>query len=267
MTYFVASPNAATPANSARSWVPQGSFAGCPTTRRMSATPLPVSMALAGHTMAPLWRYVMATSMTAHVTMAARIWNTVTWKPRPTWPRTWMDRRTVATCSRGSRMLGRTTGISRLPKATAWAAISGCALVNAGGCRAWETRNTDPSLVRSLALVLLADIRMDRDCVPDVAKSLDEPGSAIWLLGPQRCADGVSDLPGRAGIHVDDEVCEGRVGRRASRGTSGDPLEVGRLDASSLAPSDTCLEGLGSRSEPDHSGVPAQEPGRLQVVL
>ena len=49
-------------------------------TRRISATPLPVSIALAGHTNARCARNVIATSMTAHVRMAARICGTLTWK-------------------------------------------------------------------------------------------------------------------------------------------------------------------------------------------
>ena len=59
----------------------QGSSGGVPTTRRISATPLPVSIALAGQTNARLWRNVRTTSMTAQVTIAARICGTLTWKP------------------------------------------------------------------------------------------------------------------------------------------------------------------------------------------
>ena len=88
----------------------QGSSGGVPTTRRMSATPLPVSIALAGQTKDRVWRKVRATSMTAQVRIAARICGTLTRKCRPTWPRTWIVMMTAATCSRGSRMLGRTSG-------------------------------------------------------------------------------------------------------------------------------------------------------------
>ena len=76
----------------------------------MSATPLPVSMALAGHTKARRARNVMATSMTAQVRMAARICGTVTWKCSVVCPRTWIVTITAATCRRGSRRLGRVTG-------------------------------------------------------------------------------------------------------------------------------------------------------------
>ena len=87
-----------------------GSSGGVPTTRRMSATPLPVSMALAGHTNACDERKVSATSMIAQVMIDARICGMLTRKWSPTCPRTWIVMITAATCSRGSRMLGRNTG-------------------------------------------------------------------------------------------------------------------------------------------------------------
>ena len=67
ITYFVSSESPATPANTYQASVLHGSSGGVPTTRRMSATPLPVSIALAGHTNARVWRKVSATSMTAQV--------------------------------------------------------------------------------------------------------------------------------------------------------------------------------------------------------
>ena len=76
----------------------------------MSATPLPVSIALAGHTKAGSGRNVSATSRIAQVRIAARICGTLTWKRSPTCPRTWIVMMTAATCSRGSRMFGRITG-------------------------------------------------------------------------------------------------------------------------------------------------------------
>ena len=81
-----------------------------PTMRRISATPLPVSIALAGQTNARLWRKVSVTSMIAQVRIAARICGTLTWKPRATWPRTWIVMITAATCRRGSRTFGRISG-------------------------------------------------------------------------------------------------------------------------------------------------------------
>ncbi len=76
----------------------------------MRATPLPVNIALAGHTSERVWRRVTATSMTAHVRTAARICGTLTWKCKPTWPKTWSVIVTAATCRRGSRNFGSTTG-------------------------------------------------------------------------------------------------------------------------------------------------------------
>ena len=88
----------------------QGWSGGVPTTRRIRATPLPVSIALAGQTKDRVWRNVMATSMMAQVRIAARICGTLTRKCSPTWPRTWTVMITAATCSRGSRMFGRNSG-------------------------------------------------------------------------------------------------------------------------------------------------------------
>ena len=110
MTYLVARENAATPAKTYQACVLQWSPGGVSGTRRMSATPLPVSMALAGHTSDRRARKVTATSMMAQVRMAARICGTLTWKFSVTWPSTWIVMMTAATCSRGSRMLGSITG-------------------------------------------------------------------------------------------------------------------------------------------------------------
>ncbi len=108
--YLVASEKPATPANTYQAWKLQWSLVGVPGTRRISATPLPVSIALAGHTNARRARNVRATSMTAQVTMAARICGTVTWKRSLTCPSTWIVTITAATCRRGSRRLGSSTG-------------------------------------------------------------------------------------------------------------------------------------------------------------
>src|SRR3954447_6173642 len=74
------------------------------------ATPLPVSIALAGQTNARLARNVSATSITAQVRIAARICGTLTRKWSAIWPRTWTLMITAATWSLGSRTLGRTRG-------------------------------------------------------------------------------------------------------------------------------------------------------------
>ncbi len=110
MAYFVNSENAATPANTYHLYVVQWSPGGVPGTRRMSATPLPVSMALAGHTNAFWARKVRPTSRTAQVRTADRICGTLTWNRSPTCPRTWIVMMTAATCKRGSRVFGRITG-------------------------------------------------------------------------------------------------------------------------------------------------------------
>src|SRR4051794_25099614 len=83
MAYFVNSENAATPANTYHLYVVQWSPGGVPGTRSTSATPLPVSMALAGQTNALRARKVSAISMAAHVTTADRICGTLTWNRSP----------------------------------------------------------------------------------------------------------------------------------------------------------------------------------------
>ena len=80
-----------------------------PATRRMNATLLPVSNALAGQTMAPRSQNVITTSRTAAVTMAVRICAIETLKPKMVWPRTCNERMTPASCRRGSRLDGNVT--------------------------------------------------------------------------------------------------------------------------------------------------------------
>ena len=81
-----------------------------PITRKISATPLPVSMALAGHTRVFVLWNVHVTSITAQVTIATRICTIDTSKPRATCPRMWIEMMTAARWSRGSRIVGRTSG-------------------------------------------------------------------------------------------------------------------------------------------------------------
>src|SRR5258705_13470525 len=76
MTYLERSDRPATTAKTYQPEVLQGWPAGVPTTRRISATPLPVSIALAGQTNARLWEKGIAISRIAHVRIAARIWGT-----------------------------------------------------------------------------------------------------------------------------------------------------------------------------------------------
>ncbi len=86
MTYFVRSERPATPAKTYQPSVVQWSPGAVPT-RRISATPLPVSIALAGQTNARDWRKVSAISMAAQVRMAARICGMLTPNPSPSWPK------------------------------------------------------------------------------------------------------------------------------------------------------------------------------------
>src|SRR5262245_55725884 len=81
------------------------------------------------------WRKVIATSRTAQVRMAARIWGTLTTKPSPTWPRTCTVMITAATWRRGSRTFGRISGyvvprIASVRAATASAALQAEHLVS-----------------------------------------------------------------------------------------------------------------------------------------
>ncbi len=110
ITYFDSSESPATAAKTHHASVFQGWSGGVPTTRMMRATPLPVSIALAGQTIARLLRNVRTISITAQVRMAARICGMETRKWSATWPRTWTVMITDATCRRGSRRLGRTSG-------------------------------------------------------------------------------------------------------------------------------------------------------------
>ena len=81
-----------------------------PGTRRTNATPLPVSIALAGHMITRWLRKAIATSSTAHVPRASRICAIESWKWKPTCPITWSDVIVAARCRRGSRSFGRRTG-------------------------------------------------------------------------------------------------------------------------------------------------------------
>ena len=78
MTYFDSSDSPPTIAKISQPSVANGWSAGVPTTRRINATPLPVSIALAGQTNAFAERKVRATSNTAEARIDARICGTVT---------------------------------------------------------------------------------------------------------------------------------------------------------------------------------------------
>src|SRR5579872_5857676 len=76
----------------------------------MNATPLPVSIALAGQMNARCFRNVIAISSSAPVATDRRICAIETRKWKAAWPSTWSVVITAARCSRGSLSLGRTTG-------------------------------------------------------------------------------------------------------------------------------------------------------------
>src|ERR1019366_3837413 len=79
----------------------------------MNAVLLPVSNPLAGHMMEWSLKNTTTNSINAPVTRQARIWATESLKSSTVWPRTWRVSRTIATCMRGSRMLGGITVYSR----------------------------------------------------------------------------------------------------------------------------------------------------------
>ena len=81
-----------------------------PGTRRMNATPLPVSIALAGHIRTCCLRNVIATSRTAHVSSEIRICAIETRKVKAVCPSTCSVVITAARCSRGSLSVGSSTG-------------------------------------------------------------------------------------------------------------------------------------------------------------
>jgi hypothetical protein len=110
MRYFDKSDTAAVPAKIHQPCRLHQSPCSVPGTRRMNATPFPVSIALAGHMITCCWRNVIPTSSTAHVRIAIRIWAIESRKSNATWPRTWSEMITAARCSRGSLSFGSRTG-------------------------------------------------------------------------------------------------------------------------------------------------------------
>ena len=84
-----------------------------PGTRRMKAVLLPVSNPLAGHKMTLSLKKPTPNSIRAPVARQISICATESRKSSTVWPRTWSVSSTAATCSRGSRRLGRKTGYSR----------------------------------------------------------------------------------------------------------------------------------------------------------
>jgi hypothetical protein len=91
----------------------------------MNATPLPVSIALAGHMITCFCRKAIANSSTAHVRSEIRIWAIDSRKSNATCPSTCSEMITLARCRRGSRTFGSSTGYSVPRSRRARAAITG----------------------------------------------------------------------------------------------------------------------------------------------
>ncbi len=79
----------------------------------MNAVLLPVSSPLAGHKRALSLKKATPNSIKAPVARQTRIWAMERRKPSTVWPSAWSVSSTIATCSLGSRMLGRMTRYSR----------------------------------------------------------------------------------------------------------------------------------------------------------
>ena len=110
MKYLDNSDTAAVPAKMYQPFMLHQSPCCVPGTRRMKATPFPVSIALAGQARTCcLWK-VTPTSMIQHVPIATRICAIDRRKSNATWPRTCSEMITAARCSRGSLIFGKRTG-------------------------------------------------------------------------------------------------------------------------------------------------------------
>ena len=108
--YLESSEIAAVPAKIHHPCMLHQSPCSVPGTRRMNATPFPVSMALAGHMITCCRRNTIATSSTAQVRSETRICAIDNLKSNATCPRTWSEMMTPARCRRGSRREGSSTG-------------------------------------------------------------------------------------------------------------------------------------------------------------
>jgi uncharacterized protein GlcG (DUF336 family) len=97
----------------------------------MNATPLPVSIALAGHMSTRCLRIAIATSSSAQVATDRRICAIETRKWNSTWPSTCSVVITTARCSRGSLSFGSTTGyaLPRIESVRPPGAGAACALM------------------------------------------------------------------------------------------------------------------------------------------
>ena len=116
ITYFESSDTAAVPTKIHQPCMLHQSPCCVPGTRRMNATPFPVSSALAGHISTCCLRAVIAISSTAQVReRRAGSARSRRGSGTPTCPSTCSEMITAARCSRGSLSFGRTIGIALSP--------------------------------------------------------------------------------------------------------------------------------------------------------
>ena len=108
--YFESSDTAAVAAKIHQPFMLHQSPCSVPGTRRMKATPFPVSSALAGQRITCWRRNAIPISSTAQVSSETRICAIESRKSNATCPSTCNEMITAARCSRGSRMLGSRTG-------------------------------------------------------------------------------------------------------------------------------------------------------------
>ena len=133
MTYFESSEIAAVPTKIHHPRVLHQSPCAVPGTRRTKATPLPVSMALAGQRMTRWERIAIATSSRAEVPSASRICAMETSKWKPICPITWSEVIVAARWRRGSPSFGSSTGygLPRIVNVGPEGAGAACALIRA----------------------------------------------------------------------------------------------------------------------------------------
>ena len=131
ITYFESSETAAVPTKIHQPFRLHQSPCTVPGTRRTNATPLPVSVALAGQRRTCCWRIAIATSSTAQVPIASRICAIESSKWNPIWPMTWSEMITAARWSRGSLSFGSSTGygLPRIVNVGPEGAGAACALI------------------------------------------------------------------------------------------------------------------------------------------
>src|SRR5260370_12228665 len=99
----------------------------------MKAVLLPVSKPLAGHRSCLSLKKATQNSIKAPVARQTRICAIESRKPRTVWPSAWSVSKTMATCKRGSRMLGRMIRYSR-PKIRADLGLVGLDRPDEHGC-------------------------------------------------------------------------------------------------------------------------------------